>query len=246
MKTWSVHEEFFPSLDSTNEWCKHYAFPKDETSMIIVRADAQTHGRGQHGRIWVSPAGCNIYQSYCFLLPHHDPIAHLAQILSLSLLHTLQGYDVNPRIKWPNDIVVEGKKISGVLCEIYDHRAVAGIGININMPQEWLDKVPQPATSLKTLLGCDISIDAFLVALNRRFLDDLSILFAQGFAPFYTDYLENLLYLNQIVKWTLGTETQIGRLKGIDSKGRIILFLENTETEMVIQSGQIHPYETYS
>ncbi len=246
MKPWSIKHHFFSTIDSTNTWSKLHAFPQDENDVIIVKADEQSEGRGQHGRIWVSPPGCNLYQSYTFLLPSLENAMHVAQVLCLSALHTLQGLGIPARVKWPNDVFVEGKKIGGVLCEITEARCIAGIGINLNISQKDVENIPQPAISTKILLGKDISVDDFATSLNERFLEDLSILLKQGFAPFYTDYLNYLLYLNQIVRWTLGDETHIARFKGIDPKGRAILFLEDLETDLIVHSGQIRPAETYN
>jgi len=246
MRSWTTEFHNFPTIDSTNTWCKQHAFPKNNNHVILAKADEQTAGKGQHGRTWVSPAGCNLYLSYCFLLPDLEQVIHIPQILSLSLLQILEGYDLESRIKWPNDLIIDGKKIAGVLCEVEDHRVIVGIGVNINMSQSLIDEVPQAATSMRLLLGHDLSIDEVMHLLTERFLENLSLLLTKGFSLFYKDYLDSLLYVGQMVRWSYGEEEKTGRLKGIDPKGRIILFLEDTETEILIQSGQIRPIINYS
>ena len=144
------------SVDSTNTYAKNnFDVLADGT---LVCAEMQTAGRGRQGRRWVSPPGTNIYASLVMKQirnPFYATAAASLAVLAL-LLETL------PRggffIKWPNDIYAGAKKISGILCEAVSnprgiHGIIAGIGVNINLEQQELDKIDQPAASLKSLSG---------------------------------------------------------------------------------------------
>jgi BirA family biotin operon repressor/biotin-[acetyl-CoA-carboxylase] ligase len=115
-----------------------------------LRADVQQGGRGRHGRPWVSPAG-NLYASTLVRPWPGDPPPHtLAMVAAVALDELLQAF-VDParlRIKWPNDLLVGGAKISGILLEAVDDAVVVGIGVNLAHHPDNIDRV---ATSLAGL-----------------------------------------------------------------------------------------------
>jgi BirA family transcriptional regulator, biotin operon repressor / biotin---[acetyl-CoA-carboxylase] ligase len=157
-------------VDSTNRYGQdNFAELTDGT---LITADCQTSGRGRRGRVWISPPGQNIYASFVVKRPI-EPIWNAARILSLATLNVFDLFvpDLECAIKWPNDIYCNGKKIAGILCEAHttaNNRpdgAVLGIGININMLQETLDKIDHPATSLLAECGHEFVIEKFINAL---------------------------------------------------------------------------------
>ncbi len=105
-------------IDSTNTYAKEHAasFPKDR--ITCVTAEEQSAGRGRYKRKWVSPRGVNIYATFYFRLPAKTiHLGCLGHVIALSLAACLIQKGFKPKIKWPNDLLVSGKKISGVLCE---------------------------------------------------------------------------------------------------------------------------------
>lgn len=143
----------FETISSTNDWAKDHllSFPHDKITRIT--ADVQTKARGQYGRYWHSPFG-NMYASFCFFLENPETPS-LTFSFATSIVSLLEQYGVFSKIKWPNDIFVNGKKIAGILCETVplsssDQRCgvVVGIGMNINMDSKELSLIDQPATSL--------------------------------------------------------------------------------------------------
>src|ERR1043165_1078103 len=143
----------FLAIDSTNTWAKQNVHIFDQQRITLVTAEAQYGGRGRFKRRWQSPSKLNLYASFCFFVPKEQQnFSTISQIIGVSAAKTLETFETNPKLKWPNDLIVEGKKLGGILCETQVHGTslfiIAGIGININMPKEFLNQIDQPATSL--------------------------------------------------------------------------------------------------
>lgn len=179
----------FDTIDSTNTWAKDHATQFPLGSFTIVTADEQTGGRGQFNRKWVSPPKCNLYVSYCFFLTEYSEIlGNIPQILALSLISVIDPLGFPAMIKWPNDIILKGKKLGGILCETTPINknlfVIVGLGLNVNMPKELLEKVDQPATSLFEASGIHHDIEAILAALTQEFKINLEELLSKGLSSF--------------------------------------------------------------
>ena len=144
---------YLETVDSTNKYAKeNLANIKDKT---LIYANYQTAGRGRLNRKWNSNFGKNLYASFV-LKPSKElkeVYSNLTQYLSLVLAEVFEEYQLIPTIKWPNDVRINGKKISGILAESIIERGelkgiVLGFGVNLNCSQEDIDKIDQPATSL--------------------------------------------------------------------------------------------------
>src|SRR5690348_7786351 len=113
-----IHYIHFDTIDSTNTWAKQHASSLDPEVLTCITTQAQTAGRGRFSRKWISPKGKNICATLYFTVPQDYPhVANLAQLLSLSCVQVLKSRGFDPQIKWPNDILLEKKKVGGVLCE---------------------------------------------------------------------------------------------------------------------------------
>ncbi|MBS0620651.1 MAG: biotin--[acetyl-CoA-carboxylase] ligase [Verrucomicrobia bacterium] len=234
----------FDTIDSTNTWVKTHAATLDPKQLTCVTALEQTAGRGRFKRQWISPKGMNIYATLYFTLPRNFPyLANLGQILSLSCAKVLKKQGFSPELKWPNDILLEGKKLAGILCEVVpideNLGIVLGIGLNLNMPTEWLEKIDQPATSLAQLSGQTWTVEQILDPLIHQFLKDLSILQSKGFEPFSELYNELLAFKGQIVTCNSGVEIVEGICHSIGKDGKLHLLLPNGEL-VPLSAGEIH------
>ncbi|WP_457568177.1 biotin--[acetyl-CoA-carboxylase] ligase [Desulfurobacterium sp.] len=133
------------TIDSTNEYLKR----EKHKPITVVTADHQTGGRGRRGRKWISPPGKGLYISFLFGKP---ATFSGVQIVSLStavaVAKTLNELKEGFKIKWPNDVLFKGKKISGILPELSGDRIIIGIGINLLHSEEELSHASYPATSL--------------------------------------------------------------------------------------------------
>ncbi|MEA2012023.1 MAG: biotin--[acetyl-CoA-carboxylase] ligase [Verrucomicrobiota bacterium] len=147
---------FRDSLNSTNQTASELAIDDAETGTVIV-ADSQTCGRGRMQRKWDSPPGKNLYFSI-ILRPPITPLRtpQIAIITAVSLQKTLKRLfpDLDSKIKWPNDILVDGKKLAGILCEMKSesdciHHVILGIGLNINTEKnDFPEEIADSATSI--------------------------------------------------------------------------------------------------
>src|SRR6185369_1092234 len=198
-------------------------------------ADFQSGGKGRLGRIWASPQGVNLYCSV-ILRPEIKPVAapQLTFLSAVAVARAIERLtDLKPRIKWPNDILIEGKKVAGLLNEMSAETdkvnfVVLGIGVNINMRAEQFPAdLRHPATSLFLEAGKTISRTVFTRALLEE-LDDLYREFIrEGYAPVRKAWLEKSRLEGAFVTVTDNGLSRSGRVRGIDEYGALIL--ENGE-----------------
>lgn len=190
MKIERIH---FEKIDSTNTWGKHHAhsFPRDK--MTVVTADVQTEGRGRFQRPWKASPMENITVSFCFFVDENfGIIGNIPQVLSIAAAQTFEAFGLSPKLKWPNDILVSDKKISGILCEtvpVENHICIVlGIGVNVNMDFDFLENIDQRATSLRVETGQCFVVNDVLMQLQNCFVQHLQTLFQEGFSPFLPLY----------------------------------------------------------
>lgn len=188
----TIHKHF-NTIDSTNTWAKLNCHLFDLDKVTLITADQQTGGRGRFNREWVSPPLENIYATFCFSIDKsRKDLGNIPQVLSLSAAKILKTYGFKPILKWPNDILLSNKKAGGILCETVSFEkhltVVIGIGLNINMSSELLEKIGRPATSLKVESGKTFQVKTVLKDLETQFIQDLEIFFEFGFKPFLDAY----------------------------------------------------------
>ncbi|MBI2811921.1 MAG: biotin--[acetyl-CoA-carboxylase] ligase [Candidatus Melainabacteria bacterium] len=226
----NIHYIHFDSIDSTHTWTKKNSDSLDPNQLTCVTALEQTAGRGRFYRKWISPKGENIYATLYFCLPKDCPyLINLGQVLSLSCIAILKKKGFRPQVKWPNDILLDGKKVAGILCDTVfskDHlNIVLSIGINVNMGPELLDTIDQPATSLAQLSGQTWSLEQVLNPVLKQFLKDLATLQEKGFEPFRKKYEELLAFKGEEISCHDGMKTIKGICHSINSDGRLNLLL---------------------
>lgn len=192
-----IHKPF-NTLVSTNDWSKENIASFDRSSLTIVTTGEQTGGRGQYGRKWIAPSRLNIYASFCFFIDENqqDPLS-LTHVMAISAATMLGEKGVHCRIKWPNDVLVNQKKIAGILCEtVYfpgEFGVIIGIGLNVNMPPEILATISQPATSMYAETGSLWEVDLILKDLQLTFVRDLTRFLKSGFEPFAATFRQFML-----------------------------------------------------
>lgn len=239
-----IEQTHFETIDSTNNWAKLNAHLFDQNKIQLITADQQTGGRGRFNRTWVSPAFQNIYATFCFQFDiKRSDLQNIPQVLSLSTLKILKQLNFQPKIKWPNDILISNKKLAGILCEtvIFEQSLtiILGIGININMSSEYFEKIDQPATSLKALSGHDFSIQEVLDLLKHQFQQDLELFLRKGFEPFVQSYLDHFFVSKgDPLSFQDGKMKIEGKFDSINLDGTINLRLENGELKRFI-SGEV-------
>lgn len=118
----------FDKISSTQQLAHDMIVDERASDHIAIMAAAQSAGRGRYRRKWVSHHG-NLYVSFIFAAPERDP--RLSYAVAVAVAETLQSFGIKPAIKWPNDIMIDGKKVSGILIEYTKNFVIIGIGINI-------------------------------------------------------------------------------------------------------------------
>jgi BirA family biotin operon repressor/biotin-[acetyl-CoA-carboxylase] ligase len=226
---------FIETLDSTNLFAKRNLaiLPLDE--MTVIHTSYQTLGLGTNERAWHSKKGENILATYCFAkgsaLPHQ-----YTQTLAIAARNTLAKLKVVSLIKWPNDLLVSGKKIAGIKAEAVDSPLfIIGIGLNVNMADT--SQISQPATSIFLETGIKYEVDFVLDLLSKEFKRLLEILHTKGFSfllPLYSQGLE--LYQGKVVTSNEGN----GYLAGVTKEGFLLLETKEGKAK-IIQSGSISP-----
>lgn len=172
---WAGHPVFFhESVGSTNRQAKLDAENGCGQGTLVV-ADAQTAGRGRRGRAWSSPPGTNAYFTL-ILKPEYDPdcVSMVTLVMALAVAEGIRvTCGVEAGIKWPNDIVADGKKICGMLTEMsmerdYIHHVVVGVGINVKR-QEFAPEIAGTAASLEQICGKMVSRAQLIVNVMKAF-----------------------------------------------------------------------------
>jgi BirA family transcriptional regulator, biotin operon repressor / biotin---[acetyl-CoA-carboxylase] ligase len=233
--------EFFKLTASTNADAFRLA-EEGAAEGTVVLADSQTGGKGRRGRAWSSPAGVNLYCSVVLrpsIMPHEAP-----QLTFLSAVAAARAIELTtkltPEIKWPNDLLVSGKKVAGLLNEMSAETdginfVILGIGINLNMTAELFpDDLRHPATSL--LMESGVRVDRSLFAATM--LNELARLYADflahGFGPVREEWQRRCnANGRQVLVNDSGTECIGGRFIGIDSDGAMLLRSDNDKLHRI-------------
>lgn len=118
----------FDKIPSTQDLAHDLIARGEATNKTVIMALAQSAGRGRYRRTWVSHHG-NLYVSFIYKIGERDP--KLSYAVAVAIAETLISFGMNPQIKWPNDVLIDGKKISGVLIEYSQNFVIVGIGINV-------------------------------------------------------------------------------------------------------------------
>ena len=214
----------YPSLTSTMEMAKQEA-QQGAVEGTVVIADEQTGGRGRIKRVWLSPKG-NIALSV-ILYPSVAYLPSLIMLASLAVVHSIEAVTgLKSQLKWPNDVLINGKKVCGVLIEsnvrgdIVDY-AIIGIGVNVNLRLYDFPEIQPTATSLSDELGRDVSrlnvIRCLLVEIERLYLT----LLAGG--SIYQEWRDSLVTLGRRVRVKSGETIYEGVAESVARDGSLLL-----------------------
>jgi BirA family biotin operon repressor/biotin-[acetyl-CoA-carboxylase] ligase len=231
-----IHYVHLDTVDSTNNWVKsHIAELK---SLTCVTAQEQTAGRGRFKRNWVSPRGENIYATLYLIVPLGSRyLANLGQIMAFACAIVLRGIGFEAELKWPNDILIQGRKIAGVLTETVtkdqEIGVIIGIGINVNMKAASLEAIGIPATSLLHLSQKKWDLQEVTELVMGHFIQDLEVLKKSGFAPFQDAFEKMLTYKGQVITISDGVQTIKGICHSITKDGRLQLQLPTGEIKLI-------------
>ena len=227
---------FFEEIDSTNQVAKQLA-QKGAAAGTVVVAESQGKGRGRLERSYFSPAGKGIWFSV-ILRPHILPQEA-----------AMKRFGLKAEIKWPNDILHEGKKLTGILTEMSAeidriNYIVIGTGINVNIEEEeFPEELRDKATSLSIMKGEKLPRVAFFQAVLEA-LDELCIVLEEdGFAPIIARWREHAVTLGQEVHviGAIGKDSFDGRAVDIDEEGALLVETEGGVRRVLAGDVSIRP-----
>jgi len=238
---WPAPIEHWPVIGSTNDHLKDRA-RSGAPEWTVVVADRQSAGRGREGRSWVSPSG-NLYLSV-LVRPAFEPLTLLPLAAGLAVAEALEPVGVRARLKWPNDVEVDGKKIAGVLTESAAagggaEWVVIGMGVNID-PDE---RLPETATSLRAIAGGEEASTTRRETVAASVLARLAVWYDalqhDGSRAVVAAWRERALPW-----WGLTVEARSGDLvlrgvaRGLDERGALVLELPDGSHRAVV-SGEV-------
>lgn len=237
----------FTTLTSTQDWAKEHLSTLDLKKFHIIFSHEQTKGRGRFDRAWHSPKNVNLYVTYCFKI---EPIKHsflpLSLVTGLSIAKTLQKNQIKVKLKWPNDIFIEGKKAGGILVEMLDHHhdkvAIVGFGLNVNMTLDQLKQIHSPATSLLVETHAQHNLVVLMKDIEMEFKHDLKLFIEHGFNHFQKEFEQLSFLKGKKITLEQGHQTIEGMYDHIDTSGAICLTLEDGKTQ-IFNSGEIKSWE---
>lgn len=226
----------FDELDSTNTRAKQLAEIGAREGLLVM-AERQTAGKGRRGRGWESEAGVNVYMT--LLLRPELPPSKMTGLTLLAALAITRGIrevcGVQAEIKWPNDVVLSGKKICGILTEMsseenFIHYVVVGIGININ-EREFPDNIKDKATSLYMELKepmdrCQLSaaVVSALCEYYKRFQSEGDLSFVvEEYNRVMANMNQQVRVYYDMVESAREGDTEEGIARGIDSDGALLV-----------------------
>ena len=242
-------QEYFPITESTNILAREAGEGDGENGLVIF-ADQQTGGKGRLGRPWVSPAGNGIWFSLMLrpnMAPAVAPQITLATAVGMAKALRKMGFDAG--IKWPNDILINNRKLCGILTEMsadmdkIDY-VVVGIGLNV-LNEEFPDEIKDIATSLKIEAdknGIECPARNMVAAELLNSLEEAyEILYNQGFAPIREKWLEYNVTVGQRVKVTTVTDESFGVAKSMNEEGYLIIEDENGVESTIVYGDVTFP-----
>ena len=242
--TW-VGEEicYFPVVDSTNTKAKQLAEEGYPAGTLVV-AEQQKAGRGRRGRSWESPQGAGIFMTL-LLKPGIEPnnASMLTLVTALAVSDAITKQTGRPAaIKWPNDIVMNGKKVCGILTEMsaqidYVNYIVIGIGINVHN-ESFPEELSEMATSLYLETREHLNRAALIEEIWENFERYYAVfLKTQDLSGLVREYDAHLVNRNQVVKVLDPNEPFEGRARGITPRGELIV--DTWESRRLVSAGEV-------
>ncbi len=212
----------------------------------VIYTNHQTKGRGRFNRVWISDRTDNIYMSLVLKPDNIEnyPYSNLTQYLSVCVCKVLEKeFNLKTQIKWPNDILVNNAKISGILAEtkMKDNKIegiVLGLGLNVNMEFDTLNAIDQKAVSIKVLTGNVGNCETILLKLLDTFFENYDNFVKKGFGFFNEDYIKRCFFLGQNILISENGEKKQYFAKAIDNDGLLLAINEKNE-ECKIITGDI-------
>ncbi|MCC8194644.1 MAG: biotin--[acetyl-CoA-carboxylase] ligase [Deltaproteobacteria bacterium] len=227
---YAIHE--FASLPSTNAYVKEHAVDLSHGDVIV--AGRQTEGKGRLDRRWLSTEG-GLYFTL-FLKPSHTAfLPNMSQLLCLAVCRAIEGVGVEAELKWPNDVLVRGAKIAGILGEAVlegDRLSglVLGAGVNLNQREVKIAGVKTTTLAREGVVASEIP---FLKIILRHFFTAYDRVVERGFSIIQREYVQKLVLLGNEICVDTGSERLSGTFLRVNHAGRLVLCLEDASVREI-------------
>lgn len=249
MDEYTISSVLLESVHSTNDWARANLL-RLSSDITLVRALHQSGGRGLSGK-WLSPPNRGIYSSYVTFLPtRRETTSLLTSMAIASILQMLDEIDIWTQVKWPNDIILNNKKMGGVLSEVVKGRektaSIIGIGLNINTLASDITAIEQPVTSLFVEMGCKYSVSEISNRLTHSIMVNWARFLQYGVSPFYGFLQNRWLYWGQAIQVNTGAHSISGKMVGVGLDGSLQVQLTSKEVVSIYSGKIVTPWETGS
>ena len=227
----------YESIGSTNQQAK--TLLTDHNAPMVVLAEHQTHGRGRRGRDWSSPFAQNLYLSYVWPIRQGlNQIDGLSLVIGLAVSKAIARLTgLSAQLKWPNDVLINQKKVAGVLLELMGDpvelcHVIIGVGVNLNM-LDASGSIEQEWTSLAKELGKAVDRELFAKLLIEELESYLDKQKYQGFISMRDEWLALHAWQNKQVLLSTGHTNVSGTILGVGDKGEVCLAVEGEELSFI-------------
>ena len=214
-------------IDSTNDYLKQLNKEKNLENFTSIFTENQTKGKGQMGNVWISKKGKSLTFSTLYTLQENENLdnVNLIMITAVSVLQVLMNKNIeNLAIKWPNDIILENKKIGGILIEksknsLNQNSFIIGIGLNVfendfkNLPN---------ASSIEQLTHKKLDLNFLLIEIVSQLKQNI-----ESKLNFKEKYINYLYKYNKISKFMINDKKEFGKIIDISSEGKLIIAFDN-------------------
>ncbi len=233
--------EVFQQTTSTNDIIERLARDKVREGAVVF-AESQTKGRGRLGRSWLSPAGKGLWFSILLrpsLRPDETTRLTIASATALRRAIACQT-GLDPKIKWPNDILIKGLKVAGILTELHAELdqvqyVILGIGVDVNLDEaDFPPELRGLATSLKIESGRPVSRSELAASILRELDADYERLRSGQFAAIADEWAEHSATIGQNVSIQLGNRLIQGRAESLAEDGALLLRTEHGRLERIL------------
>jgi BirA family transcriptional regulator, biotin operon repressor / biotin---[acetyl-CoA-carboxylase] ligase len=230
---------------STNEFLLKIANQQPQQTIVCL-AEHQMAGRGRREKTWFSSFGSSIYLSLLYHF-NKDPseIASLSLVTAIAVLKALNEYGINDglSLKWPNDILFKGRKLSGILIEMmakpFDTCSVViGIGLNVQIPYKYGKTITQPWIDIAQITQKNPERNRLIGMIINQLLNQITLFEKNGFTPFIKEWVAHDRMIGKTVTVSAPQSTVSGVMQGISDKGELLLLTEDNQVRHFL-SGEV-------
>ncbi|PIE42577.1 MAG: bifunctional biotin--[acetyl-CoA-carboxylase] synthetase/biotin operon repressor [Gammaproteobacteria bacterium] len=196
----------------------------------LYLAEQQTHGRGRRGRSWVSPFARNLYFSLVWRFEQGAAaLEGLSLLVGLAMVKSTQTLGIQGiELKWPNDLLCQGRKLAGILLEVHGEasgqcQVVIGVGVNVAMPKRLGGQIDQPWTDLNTIAGKSVDKNLLLAEIMNELIMGLNKFERNGFSEFVDEWQSYHAMQQHKISLQVGSKVVDGVCHGVDASGALLL-----------------------